>query len=1533
MSFNRLPELGKRFTAMVLMFALILALLSSIPQTARATSTTDADGYIIVTNAAELDAIRSDITAKYRLYADISLAGYVSATNTAAKGWYPIGYGLQHFSGELDGNGHTISGLWSSGSWGISYKGLFSVTIGATIKNLNIELASAGITGGYEVGAVTGDARNGTLIENVTVNGGQIIVTGGGYAGGLVGHAYGSPAVVVRDCTVNGTYTRTSGNYSGGLIGVATNGTQIIRCKTVDTVSEGTSYVGGIAGAVHGGTVLESVYSNGSAEANISYAGGLAGAVYGQSSISGGYAAGNVNAAYYAGGLVGTLYESSEIFKSCAYGSVTTTNYIAGGLVGEAVASTISNSYARGNVIGTTGVGGLVGYFSGLGTSNTKSVENSYSSGSVTGVGTAEYGAFNGRSGVKYLGTNYYDGDTADAPGAYGTGGSPAGTASSYPQSRTTVLMMKQSTFVGWDFGNIWDIDEDETYPYFSPFFETDSPEIDYELDSDGDGLPDYIEELLGTDPFNADTDGDGLTDYEEFVLVGSDPSAPDSDADADGDGLSNYDELHVYGTNPANPDTDGDGLNDYEEIFVYETDPLDRDTDGDGASDGWEVEHGYDPVAFESSFEVVKTITEDSGFTVSVEMDLSGEQVETVSVVDATDGTFFDTDIPGYIAAPYSIEVDGEFGTATISFEFDTALLLDPDFEPQIYWWNEEEQFLEEVPTTVAGNVASAVVTHFSIYILLDKRGYYEAVLGSLSGGLVTQPLEVCFAFSASNSMAVSDPGKLGVTAAKNLTYELRPGDRVVTTWSGAYSFLPGAIDDPITEDMEVARARLDAVTSDQGGSNIALAILHGISHLSNGLPDSRKILIVLADTPDPYPYLSIGNQLYPYFTQIIPNAKTLGISIYTIGLGASFNVYNNAVVQYQAAAAQTNVLATHSNPKGYYHANNAGELTAIYEEILSEIMTDEFSDLDTDGDGLTDNIEQAVNLGKIRLGTGRMITGVTGNEYLSVIDPDNNDTDGDGLLDGEELVISTRTVTANGVTKDVVYATLWSNPLIGDSDYDGIDDGPDDENPLAISGGNRFKGKLQLETHADEHNYRYANVEFSVNYKLFFWGNTTYIKDLSVLGSLLSSVVYKNDKLDVTSGTNVIANINGSNGAAEMLKTFGARETVDYKLEDDYNDDDLSEVVLGHRKVVFEGQTKEIIFAVVRGTNGTIEEWSSNFDVGAKNVVNGTYWDENNPEWLTPSHHKGFDVAANRIYGAIIDYADDYIDPGVDKVIFITGHSRGGAIANLLGAKFEDDPNYKSFTYTFAAPNTVAPGGSAIVPTSYNTIFNIVNDDDMVPMMPLEAWGFAKYGTTKHVSVEKELEAHIYITEPAWSFEGLTGKDYNPNGITRGWAMRAFEDLASTRNDLYVYQNLTDTEYLIALGLNWDEAYEIKTYTESEYGVRIARYANVVMLQDQDVGGYSVISKQTVAFLMAALADVAAGEEHGGGRSGSPLGFAVAWRYEWPRTAFILAAADNAPGGVGIFTRTAKIGGMGHPHWQETYYLIARQVNFSIN
>jgi alpha-tubulin suppressor-like RCC1 family protein len=139
----------------------------------------------------------------------------------------------------------------------------------------------------------------------------------------------------------------------------------------------------------------------------------------------------------------------------------------------------------------------------------------------------------------------------------------------------------------------------------------------DHFVDTDGDGLPDWLE-LLGVTSPHADNDSDGLTNLFEYIL-GYDPLNPDTlgdqqgdlfhavfstdDAyypsewrlDSDNDGLTNGEELY-YQTSPSNPDTNGDGISDFFAIMIGIS-PTSNDTDGDGTSNAVEIANGTSPL------------------------------------------------------------------------------------------------------------------------------------------------------------------------------------------------------------------------------------------------------------------------------------------------------------------------------------------------------------------------------------------------------------------------------------------------------------------------------------------------------------------------------------------------------------------------------------------------------------------------------------------------------------------------------------------------------------------------------------------------------------------------------------------------------------------------------------------------------------------------------------------------------------------------------------------------------------------------
>lgn len=72
-------------------------------------------------------------------------------------------------------------------------------------------------------------------------------------------------------------------------------------------------------------------------------------------------------------------------------------------------------------------------------------------------------------------------------------------------------------------------------------------------LDSDGDRLNDCEERVLGTDSCVGDTDGDGIPDLVE-VLSGTNPLLPEDLRDDDRDGITNVDELLAH-TDPESAD------------------------------------------------------------------------------------------------------------------------------------------------------------------------------------------------------------------------------------------------------------------------------------------------------------------------------------------------------------------------------------------------------------------------------------------------------------------------------------------------------------------------------------------------------------------------------------------------------------------------------------------------------------------------------------------------------------------------------------------------------------------------------------------------------------------------------------------------------------------------------------------------------------------------------------------------------------------------------------------------------------------
>ncbi len=120
--------------------------------------------------------------------------------------------------------------------------------------------------------------------------------------------------------------------------------------------------------------------------------------------------------------------------------------------------------------------------------------------------------------------------------------------------------------------------------------------------DADGDGLPDTLERIKGTDPQRRDSDGDGVGDAADAF-----PLDPARSLDTDGDGMDDsvdpnddndglVDAAEVTkGSDPLKADTDDDGMDDLRDAYPSDRAKRLEDADGDGMTNGSPSENDLD--------------------------------------------------------------------------------------------------------------------------------------------------------------------------------------------------------------------------------------------------------------------------------------------------------------------------------------------------------------------------------------------------------------------------------------------------------------------------------------------------------------------------------------------------------------------------------------------------------------------------------------------------------------------------------------------------------------------------------------------------------------------------------------------------------------------------------------------------------------------------------------------------------------------------------------------------------------------------
>ena len=247
---------AKKLLAGILSAAMVLSSMALPAFAQDDISGTDATPSETQTVVAKIGEVAYTDLAK-ALNAAVSGGTVVLQNNITLTGeWTPI---AERFTGTLDGNGKTISGLTIT--TGDSNVGLFSSLYGGTVKNLTIDGANINTSAQY-VGGLCGSGWG--TIENCKVS--NSTVTGKDQVGGLVGYWWIGP---ISDCNLTDNTITATEERAGGILGKGHTdsansgaGISITNCTVSGGSATAPDYAGGLIAQFMGNQAAYSITNN-----------------------------------------------------------------------------------------------------------------------------------------------------------------------------------------------------------------------------------------------------------------------------------------------------------------------------------------------------------------------------------------------------------------------------------------------------------------------------------------------------------------------------------------------------------------------------------------------------------------------------------------------------------------------------------------------------------------------------------------------------------------------------------------------------------------------------------------------------------------------------------------------------------------------------------------------------------------------------------------------------------------------------------------------------------------------------------------------------------------------------------------------------------------------------------------------------------------------------------------------------------------------------------------------------------------------
>lgn len=255
----------------------------------------------------------------------------------------------------------------------------------------------------------------------------------------------------------------------------------------------------------------------------------------------------------------------------------------------------------------------------------------------------------------------------------------------------------------------------------------------------------------------------------------------------------------------------------------------------------------------------------------------------------------------------------------------------------------------------------------------------------------------------------------------------------------------------------------------------------------------------------------------------------------------------------------------------------------------------------------------------------------------------------------------------------------------------------------------------------------------------------NTVYNADLAAFAALISADSYFREK-DLAKGTQNRVLIPGAEEEYDwtcLLKAAGftdARHIESFR-EREYSADSNDSVTLTLGYLDFDGRYD--CYAVVFRGCFSAQEWLSVYDPGSDSPAYEALTGEH-PEWTDKNRYKGLDIAANRAVEFISEFMQAHDRPELPDCILFTGHSRGGSLANMIGADFEKNSAAKTFTYTFSTMPVTADADAG----ARQTVFNLYDSGDFfTDALPFGEEHFSRYGRDLCVRIADSPEIRAAV------------------------------------------------------------------------------------------------------------------------------------------------------------------------------------------